>query len=286
MFKKWLIAGAVLTVAVEALAGWQYTAVTKAEGGANARMMGSTTHAWVDGARVKIEFSESGNPLMGAGSYLLSSDGGQKVFLVNPKNKTYSTWDISGMMGMAGGMMEMMNMKFKNCRVEKLLEEKGPALLGQPTTHYRYRTSYTMEMNLMGMAMASDTVKDEDLWITTALKDAGLSLWLNQQNNKTGNEQLDSMISAEMSKARGFPLKNVSTTTTRDNRGQQKVMKMSMEITELKPCTPAAKMFEMPADYHEAQMAPLGSGNGQKKGQGQGGGADNPLLKLMQNMNR
>ena len=108
--KKSLCAWLVISLTVlSARAGWEYTAVTKAEGGKRSEMMGSTVKALVEGNQAKMEFVESGNPMMSAGSYLLLQDAGKRMLLVNPQEKTYTAWDMSGMMGMAGGVMSMMN---------------------------------------------------------------------------------------------------------------------------------------------------------------------------------
>jgi len=156
MYKRFTLGLIALACAtVTAHAGWEYTAVTKAEGGKHSDMQDTKVHALVDGTKARIEFAESKNPLMGAGTYLLTTDAGKTARLVNPGEKCYSEWDMKKMMGMAGGIMGMMNMKVKDQKVEKLLEEKGPSLLGLPTTHYKFRTSYTMEISFMGMTQAN-----------------------------------------------------------------------------------------------------------------------------------
>jgi len=52
------------------------------------------------------------------------------------------------MLGTAGavmnGMGAMVKMDFSTPKVEKLADEDGGTLLGLPTRHVRYRTSYTL----------------------------------------------------------------------------------------------------------------------------------------------
>ena len=102
MIKRTVLATALIfNLAVPAHAGWEFTSVTKAEGEQHSEMMNSTVKAWVDGDKSRVDFQQSGNPMMGAGNYMLSKDGGKTVFMVNPQQKTYAAWDMTNMMGMA-----------------------------------------------------------------------------------------------------------------------------------------------------------------------------------------
>ena len=268
--------------AATAQAGWEYTAVTKAEGGRQSAMMGQTMKASVAGGNAHIEIVSSGNPMMSAGSYLLIQEATKTMYLVRPQDKTYSS--MSAMMGMAGGAMGMMNMQVKDPVVEKLLEEDGGKILGYPTTHYRFRTSYSMEMNLMGMNQVTSVRREEDVWSTTALKEIAFSFQGMQNSMKTGNAQLDKLIEAQRGKATGFPLKVIAAHTTTNPLGQTHVTKTTMEVTELKSASFAADLFKLPADYAERDlMAGLmgGGAAGKPSGAGQQSG-DNPFLKMLQ----
>ena len=270
---------------LSARAGWEYTAVTKAEGGKHSEIMGNSIKALVEGDKAKVEFVESGNPMMSAGSYLLIQDAGKSMVLVNPQEKTYTTWNTSSMMGMAGGAMAMMNMQVQDPKVEKLLEENGGKLLDYPTTHYRFRTSYTMSMNFMGMKHSISTLQEEDLWATKALKDAAFSFSAIQNNMKTGNEQLDKLITAQKSKAEGFPLKMITTHTTKDSRGQEQVVKTTMEVTVLKSASPSAAQFRVPAGYQEGQMPTL-FGGGKKGTDGKQSGSAPDIKNLLEQLQK
>ena len=270
-----------------AFGGWEYTATTQAEGGRGSEGMRSSIKGLADGAKSRVEFLDSGNPMMPAGSYMVSSDGGSTIYLVNPKQKSYAVWDVESMMGMAGGAMQMMGMKFSTPKVEKLLEEKGPAIHGFPTTHYRYRSSYTMEVNFMGIRRSTETINEEDVWATTDIKDEGMGVWLKQKTMKTGNEELDKLLEAEMSKIKGFPLKRVVVTTSKQSDGSSETMRMTSEITSIKKSAVPASVFDVPKDYTEESMfpdggLPTGGSGGPGAGQGDSGAGDNPFLKMLQ----
>jgi len=296
MIKRTVLATALMfNLAVPAHAGWEFTAVTKAEGEQHSEMMNSTVKAWVDGDKSRVDFQQSGNPMMGAGNYMLSKDGGKTVFMVNPQQKTYAAWDMTNMMGMASGMMNMLNMKVENPKVEKLLEEDGGKVCGLPTKHYKFRTSYTMQMTILGMTRSSSHLKEEDIWTSTKLTDAGMGLWLRKNNTKTGNPDLDKLVQAEMGKTEGFPLKTISVTTTKESSGKERTRTVTMEVTEVKQSKPDAKLFEIPAGYTETSTMAAGSGEGSQGQSGRPGqhpgpsgssGQDNPFLKMLQNMNQ
>jgi hypothetical protein len=278
MRKHSMFAGlAVLCTSLSSFAGWEYSSVTRAEGSKHSEMMNNQMSSWVDGDKAKIEFVKSGSPLTPVGSFVITKDGGQVMHMVNPQKKTYSKWDVSGLAGLAGGAMQMMNMKVSTPKVEKLLEEKGEKIAGYATTHYRFRTSYTMEMNFMGMQRSTSTVTEEDIWACPQLKDAGLTAWVNQQTSNTGNEELDKLVKAEMGKVKGFPLRRVmTTTTTESSNGEPQVMKLTTEVTAIKKASPAASLFELPAGYQETPMfSPTA-----------GAGNENPLTGLMQQMQK
>ncbi len=278
MSKKALtVAAALLCAAGSAFAGVYYEAVTTTEGKGGG-MGDVTVHAWVDGEMAKVEFTESGNPFMGPGTYLLTRNGGKTVYLVNPSEKTYAEWDMEAMMNMAGGAMKMakgmMNMKFSDPQVEKVDEEAGGTILGLPTTHYVYRTTYSMEMKFMGMHQKNTTVQDQEIWSTTALDMPAMGIWLKDSGPKTGDEQLDALVQAEMDKVKGFPLKQVTVTTTTDEKkGKSQTSTTTMEVTKLEKTSVPESTFVIPASYTETSLVPEG-GEDEEEGQG------NPLSKL------
>ncbi len=278
MSKKGLIvAAALLCVAGSASAGVYYEAVTTTEGKGGG-MGDVTVHAWVDGDMAKVEFTESGNPLMGPGSYLLTRNGGKTIYLVNPSEKTYAEWNMEAMMNMAGGAMKMakgmMNMKFTDPDVEKVGEEPGGSMLGMPTTHYTYRTTYAMEMKFMGMHQKNTTVQDQEIWSTTALDMPAMGIWLKDSGPKTGDEQLDTLIQAEMDKVKGFPLKQVTVTTTTDEKkGKSQTSTTTMEVTKLEKTSVPASTFVIPPTYTETSLVPESGEEGEE-------GEGNPLSKL------
>lgn len=263
---------AVLALAPAAWGGVVFTSVTKVEGGKGAEQQSSTVKGWVDGELARIEFTQSGNPMMAKGTYLITTDGGKEVFLVNPKEKTYSKFDVEGMMQFAGGAMKMMNMKFSEPKVEKLGQAPNGLVAGLPTIHYQYRTSYTMSMNFMGMKRSTRIVNEEEIWSAPKLIEAALGIWLRKSPPKLGDDSLDNLLRAEMGKIEGFPLKRKIVQTSTDEKGKAEVTTTLMEVTSLEMTSVSASMFEIPADFKETSLFPGAEGG--KEG-------ENPFLKMM-----
>lgn len=236
--------------------GLTMTAVTKMDESRNGTQ---TVTMMAEGDRARIEFqgkSAGGTP---PGGYLLTTDGGSTMYMVNPKERSYIVWDMEKMAALAGGVMQgaggMFSMKVSNHKSEKLLDEKGPALMGYPTRHYKFKTSYNMETAVFGMRNVMAISREDEMWTTTKIAEKGLLAWRKQQKIRTGNADLDKLIDAEMGKVEGVPLKQVSlTTTTTEGKGAPQTTKMTMEVTEIKEGKLAADLLQLPAGYKEEKM--------------------------------
>lgn len=263
-------------------AGVSYTAVTRAEGGPPeaAAMQAMTMKVAADGSSARMEFVDSGNPMMPAGSYMLTSDAGKTLYLVNPQARSYSRWDLEKMMGGMGGMMEamkgMVTMKFLNPKVEKVLDEAGPAMHGYATRHSKFVTSYTLATTVMGMTSESSVNIEDEVWSSDSLKDEALKAWSKTQRVKTGNDSLDEMIRLQLDTVQGFPLKKISTNRS-TTMGTTQESKTVMEVTELKETSIPADTFQLPEGYREAAaptmdaMGMMGGGAAPRGGPPAGG---------------
>lgn len=255
-----------LTASAPAAAGLYYQAVTETTSSQGRGAQRMVVESRIEGEKARIEFKESSNPMTGTGTYLLTTDGGKTLYLVNPKEETYTEWDLDAMLKMAGSVMEglggMVDMEFTDPEVEQLLAEDGGQVVGLPTRHYRYRTAYSMKIKVFGMKRANDVETMQDVWATDELDAAALGIWLRKEPPKTGNEQLDRLIDSEMAKVKGFPLKTVTvSTTTGGKRGEKEsTTRSEMEVVELRRDEPAqpASTWEIPSGYQKTEMMPAG----------------------------
>jgi hypothetical protein len=254
-----------ILLAVQAQAGLQYTVKTTVEGGKRGGDAGNQSmQMTADGAKARMEFLKGG-PMKAGEGYILTQDGGKTMFMVSPKEKTYMKWDMDAMMGLAGAMTSMMKMEVTDPKTEKLLDEAGAPILGYPTRHYKFRTSYGMSMTVMGFNSSSTIVREEEAWTTTKINTAALSAWL-KKAPKTNNESLDKLMKQQMEKMTGLPLKTIAVQTSTDKNGKTQTSTTTMEVTEVKELKPAADLFEIPKDYKETSM----TGEDEDEGKGEG----------------
>lgn len=244
--------------AAPALAGIHYRADTTTTP-ENGKAQVTRVEGWVEGPKAKVVFTESDQPMMSQGSYLLTQDGGQTLFLVDPEEETYMEWDLQGMLSAFGNMMDamqgMMNLEFSDVEVETLSKEPGGELLGHPVTHSKHRTTYTVTIKVLGMKRGNTTETVQDLWTTDAFGDPGLGVWLRAEPPATGMEELDGLIAAEMEKVDGFPLKSVAVSTTTGQKGKrQSTVRTETVVSLLEETSVPAETFEIPAGYTQTEM--------------------------------
>jgi hypothetical protein len=262
MRKTTIAACLTLALASPLSAGVKMTTVTSATG-ANAEMQNQTAEGWVSGSKMKVVMTESGNPLLEKGSWLLTQDGGRTMYLVNPKEKTYARFDLEAMLSTATtalkAMGPMAKMTFSEPQVEKLAEEAGPEMLGLATTHTKFRTTYSLNMQVLMMKMNNKTETVEEVWSTTGLEDElGMRAWL-RKGVRTGDPGFDRVIEAEMSKITGLPLKRVATTTTTDDKGRKTTTTVTTEVTALERGVDIPdSTFAIPAGFEEVELMPAG----------------------------
>ena len=261
-----VIVGVAVLAASQAFAGLYYEAKTTASGRKGAEMQNSTVKAWVAGDKAKVVFAESENPMAKSGMYMITTDGGKTVYMVNPKDKQYFAWDVNSLAGMAGGMMKMMNIKITDPKVVKVGEEAGDTIAGLPTVHYTYNISYAQSMKFMMMKKNSKITKVQEVWAAPKLVDAALGTYLRKEPPSMGDEGFDNLVRAEMSAMKGFPLRMKTVQTDTDDKGKSETTTTVIEVTklELEFATPDST-FVIPPDYEEVQMsAMMGPGGGPK----------------------
>ena len=287
---------ALLAVPTWSVADHYYETTTTSDMGQQATTEGSQdvtrTRGWVDGPKAKIEFldGEAGG-FMQKGTYLITQDGGETIYFVNPEEQTYSVFDLEAMLAMAGNMMTamggMVELEFTDFKNDQLLKQAGESILGYPTTHYRYDTAYTMRMSVMGMTRENRTETMQDMWCTDELDSRGFYVWLRPDKFRTGNKEFDQLIKSEMAKIQGFPLKTTTTTKMIAAGAPETTVVSTMEVTTLEERTVPDSTYEVPEGYSETPMMMGMPGGYQDYMQGQGQpGEDDPLAGLSDLLNR
>ena len=247
-----------LVTAFPAVAGLHYEARTWQEGAQASKAANQRVEAWVDGDNAKIQFVESKNAMTPEGSHVLTTDGGVTIYLVNPKEETYSEWDLEALMETMSQVMEgmggMFDIEISDPVVELLLEEDGGSFAGFSTTHHRFRTSYSMKMKIMGMKRASEIVSVSDIWSTNEIKDKAMGVWLRRDPPDMGDTGLDKLIAAEMSKIKGFPMKTIEEQTSTNKKGKESVTRTFTEVHTVEKVSVDPDLFVIPDHYTETEM--------------------------------
>ena len=249
---------AALFAPVAARAGYHFKSTTTIE--TQREPMRTVVEAWIDGDRGRVDFKESANPFAEAGTYMLTRDSGRTLLLVNPEEKAYGEMSLDALLGsigavMGGGMGPLLKIEIANPKVETLLDEAGPTMLGQATRHLKFRSTYQMKVKVFGMGKASDVVSEEEYWVAENLLDKTFGMWLRTGKVKTGNADLDRLIATQTEKLQGVPLKSVVVSTTTQGGKVQKTVS-TMEVTALDSFTKAPVSFDVPAGYEEREMMP------------------------------
>ena len=282
--RRWLapLGGLALVASLSspASAGLVFTQQIRGDGDA-AKYQSMTMRTSIDTGGAKMEILSSGNPIMEAGNYILIQPDADAMLLVNPEEKSYASLDLGQLLGAVGQMMggqesQAPAKKYPDPVVEKLLEEDGGTMLGRPTKHFRWRTQYTMGMNLpMGMSMEIATDQTEDVWVA----DIAIDPKILRSFEKMGAgaslpENFQKIVEAAKKTQSGFPLKRILVSKTKSTSTGTGMMARMMaksaakqeaegpqttifEVTELAEQKVPASAFAIPPGYTETElMAP------------------------------
>ena len=245
-----------------ASAGHYYEAVTVTDADQDRMDSEMTIKAWVDGDSTRIEFAEGDQTgFFGPGTYMVTTDAGENLYLVDTEEQTYAEFNLGEMMNMAGAMMEgmgdMFKIEFTDLSSEKISEGPGESILGYSTRHLQYRTGYTMRMAVMGMKQEQRVDMTQDIWVTDAFDPRAFAVWLRPDQRMKGLiEGLDELLEAEFSKMQGVPLKSVMVQTSTDKKGRSTNSTSTTEVQALREESIPASMFQIPAGYTETQIMP------------------------------
>ena len=257
--KKSTVALILLAViaASAASAGNYYEAVTTTED-QRAGDSEMTVSVWVDGESTKIQFAEGEEVgFFGPGTYMVTTDAGESLYLVNDEEQTYSTFNLGQMMNSMGQMGDMFKIEFTDFYSEKISEGSGEDILGYSTRHLRFRSGYTMNMSIMGMKQEQKVDMDQEVWITDAFDPMAFIVWLRPDKRMGGMfEGLDEMMEQQFNAVDGVPLRSVMHMTNTGKKGKTTTSVTTTEVTALREESVDPAIFQIPAGYQEVQLMP------------------------------
>lgn len=257
-------------LAAPAITGVYYEAHTSGEG-KGSEAQNATVKAWVSGEKAKVLFESTGNPMMKKEDYLVTTDGGQTMYLVSPKDKTYGKWDMNAMIQMAAGVTKMMKLEVTEGKVEKLEERPAEPVAGLPTTYYKFRTTYRQTVKFMMINQDNRVEEIHELWAAPDLVEKALGVYLRKTPPKTVSEDFNRLMALEFEKVKGIPLKSRTVTTVQDKKGAKQTTTVTMEVTKLQVLPVPDSTFEIPAGYKEVDLFPTSEDSDEE---------ENPMSKL------
>ena len=227
----------------------------------------------------RIEFTESTNPMMGTGTYMISNDG-KTILLVNPKEKTFSKLDMEQILKLTQALGGMMEMKVENPKATQARGTQDMTVAGLPAKHYVMDTSYTMKVKVLFMKSSSQISSHRDLWYTESFPIAVMD-YFQARGVKSGFGELDKLIELEKVKVPVILLKSKMTSESKDEKGKGKVTKSydEFEITAWEKASLSPDLFVVPAGYKETPMLGVAGEEGEGK-EGEEGEKENPLKNL------
>ena len=229
------------------------------------------------GDNAKIEITEAsaqsgGESVFGGkGSYFIVKGGGEEMFLVSPKDKTYMKWSISGMLagmsGMVNAVSGLVKMQMSDVKIDAQDMGAGPAIHGYPTRHIRMIQNYTMSTSVFGRKSNNRTETTTDYYFAPSLRIANPfvsnsdQLAMMSQFDMFNNPDYKTQMAAANAKLpkTGVPLRTETKTVTTDDKGKAETMTSIMEMTNFKAGNIPASTFAIPTEYTMVEMPSMGA---------------------------
>ncbi len=214
--------------------------------------------AIIDGDRSRVEFV-SGNAYP-AGSYIIATNGSRSMTFIDPSRKSFVEINAASVASSIGGQ----KIAIANKKIEAVVKMPDQTTVaGLPTEHYRLSMSYDITVTFGSLPLTQTVKTTIDKWTTSAFGDVG-DTFLAGGALKTGNPDLDELISAENSRIKGFALRQVVNVTTINNHVPQNgetQLKVNRTVTQTRELMvtsiqPIAQLnvatFVIPVTYHKA----------------------------------
>lgn len=223
----------------------------------------------IDGDHSRVDFL-SGNAFP-TGTYVITTDGSRTLTFVDPSKKTFVQVNAAGVATAIGSA----RISISNKKINLTQLDDHPVMAGLPTDHYRLTITYDITVAFGTIPLTQTVNEIIDKWVTQAFGHVA-ETFLADGGIRTGNPELDDLISTENTKIKGFALKQtISVTTVNDNPHVVKAPGFNLNrtvnqtreltVTRIEPkASVPADLFTVPATYHkpdplrdDTQKAPM-----------------------------
>jgi hypothetical protein len=206
--------------------------------------------------------------MVGKGGYILATEGGRMLTVVDPEKKQYVEMNVetllnsmTSVMNAVGGMMKMETSNV-SVNVEKL--GAGEKMQGYNTVKYRLTQDYTMKVSVLGMNSTNTTHSVGEYWYAPEL--TSIVNPFMQFGERVGqsalfrnSDFLSKVQAARQQMGQGVPLKSVVTTQSSDDKGRKTSSVATTEMLNIKQADVPASAFAVPAGYAKQVMPTLDS---------------------------
>jgi hypothetical protein len=211
--------------------------------------------AIIDGDRSRVEFL-SGNAYP-AGTYIIATNGSRIMTFVDPSKKSFVEVNAASVATSIGTR----KITVANKKIDTTRLPDQPSIAGFPTEHYRMVMSYDITVAFGTLPLTQTVNTTIDKWTTNAFGDVG-DTFLAGGALRTGNPELDELMSAENSAIKGFALKQVINVTTINHVAQTTESQLKVNrtvtqtrellVTSIQPMVASAASFTVPPSFHKA----------------------------------
>jgi len=118
---------------------------------------------------------------------------------------------------------------------------------------YGIDSSYDATVNIMGRAMSNHVEMRSEVWVTGKLP-VELMTFVQMRGFKKGIDEVDRVMESQAGAIKGFPLKQVMTSTTTSSRGGSRTWTTTTTITDVKEEPIPTAQFDVPAGYTRTDM--------------------------------
>lgn len=218
-----------------------------------------------DQGKVRIDVTTGDGLMFESGSVMFASGGGP-ITVANPADKTYYEIDPSNLLGSSAGAMTqlqgLVNIDARNSRVSVRDGGNSGAIEGYATRRTLVDTSYDLVMDMFGQKTTTTVATSSEVWWTADIP-AEYANVFQTSTLRSGFPAIDKVLASQSANIKGFPLKQVTTTTMTINGGVQRSTSTTA-VTGLKQMAIPPADLVMPSGYRkvdspiESMMGKLG----------------------------
>ena len=236
----------VVATSSQALAGLTYDFTSSSTGMAAQTIAGNVK---AEGKNIRIDIATGDGMLFENGSFVVSSNGGQTMSVVNPKAKTFYELDMAQLTGGADTLLKQFGgaLKFdvRNPKVTVTGGGDSDLIEGFQTKKSRVDSAYEIAVDGLGQPMVIRMQLATDVWWTDKVS-SDFTNFLQMRGFRTGVEAVDKLIAAEAGAIKGFPMKQITTTKVNLN-GNEMTTTSTSTVKNVRKVAIPASAFAVPA---------------------------------------